>query len=241
MTFAELQSKLCWLVINPEEWHQHPKGRGWVQNSATIEPSATVKGIVFGDAWVFDNAWVSGDAWVFGDARVSGNAWVSGDARVSGNAWVSGNARVFDNAWVSGDARVSGDAWVFDNARVSGNAWVSGNARVSGDAWVFGNAWVSGDARVSGDAWGFSPLQIQGSRHFVTTCSHAKIQIGCQCHSVAEWQESFKNIDHDSGYTPDQISEYGLLIALCADWLKLKFSGTSSQRDAKGRFLRKKP
>ena len=45
-----------------------------------------------GDAWVFDNAWISGDARVADDARVTGNAWVTGNARVTGNAWVADDA-----------------------------------------------------------------------------------------------------------------------------------------------------
>ena len=70
---------------------------------------------MYGNARVYDNAWV------YGDAQVSGNAWVYGNARVYGNAWVYDNARVYGNAWVYGDAQVSGDARVRGDARVCGN------------------------------------------------------------------------------------------------------------------------
>ena len=196
-----------------EEWKQHDKGKGWVQITAHVDATATILGLVFGDARVSGSAWVSGDARVYGNARVSGNAWVFGDARVSGNAWVSGDARVsgdaqvFDKARVSGDARVYGDAWVSGDARVSGDAWVFGDARVSGDARVFGNA------RVSGDAWETSPLYIQGSRHSVTNCAHGSIAIGCQVHTFAEWKAKYKTIGKAAGYTAAQIKEYSHHIA----------------------------
>ena len=38
--------------------------------------------LVYGDARVYGNAWVSGNALVYGDARVYGNAWVSGNALI---------------------------------------------------------------------------------------------------------------------------------------------------------------
>jgi len=184
ITFKELQAKLGPLVRG--EWHQHSKGGGWVQNTAHVDATATIEGLV------------SGDAWVFGDALVAGNA------------------------------------------QVSGNAWVSGDALVSGNAQVFGNARVSGDAQVFGDAWTFSPLFISGTKHSVTTCTHTKIQIGCQCYSVAQWQAHYKSIGKAQGYTPDQVEEYGMILALCADWLKAKFGTENvSIRDAKGRFKAK--
>ena len=76
----------------------------------------------------------------------SGNAWVYDNAWVSGNAEVSGDAKVYDNAWVHGNAEVHGNAKVYDNAKVHGNAKVSGDARVSklNDCIVFKNSWSSG-------------------------------------------------------------------------------------------------
>ena len=203
MTFEQLQAKFPWTTLYPAEWHQHPKGGGWVKNTAHAGATAIVEGIVSGNA------------------QVSGNAWVCGDAWVCGNAWVSGNAQVSGDAWVSGDAQVYGDAWVYGDARVYGNAWVCG------------------------DAWCFSPLQIQGTKHFVTTCTHTHISIGCQKFTVSEWQGSYQQIGKQQGYTPDQIAEYGMLIALCADWLKAKFPAKEAiaeakpLRDAKGRFVKR--
>jgi len=167
ITFNELQNKLPWLTIKEGEWHQHPNGNGWVQNTATVHASACVEGIVYG------------------------------------------NARVY------------------------------GDAQVSGDARVYGDAQVSVDARVSGNAWDHSPLQIQASKHFVTTCSHTQIAIGCQVRTVTEWSQHYQAIGRSHGYTPDQIAEYGLLLAFAGQWLDTKFGGKSSKpvRDAKGRFV----
>ena len=146
-----------------ETWHTHPKGGGWVQNTASVDPSAYVgpDAIVSGDAQVsgsvYDNAVVSdhakvgeaarvrGEAWVFGHAQVFKYAIVYGDARVFGEAQVFGGAQVWGEAWVTGNALVGGEARVYGNAQVFGNAQISGNAR------VFGNAKISGNTKVSGD------------------------------------------------------------------------------------------
>ena len=142
------------------------------------------------------------------ESNVYGDAWVSGNAQVYGNARVYGDAWVYGNAWVYGDARVYG------NARVSGNAWVYGNARVSGNALVYGNAWVSGNARVYGNAWETSPLQIQGSKHFITECKKGHLKIGCIELSFEQWKEKFEEVGKDQGYNDKQIQEYGLYIDL---------------------------
>ena len=148
-----------------------------------------------------ENLSQEGLCWVSGDAQVYGDAWVFGDAEVYGDAWV------FGNAWVSGDARVSGNAWVFGDARVYGDA------EVYGDAWVFGNAWVFGDA------WDKSPLQIRGTRHFLTTSSHTKITIGCVTHTTDFWLKNYQEIGKKEGYSEEEIEEYRLLITTAVRWL----------------------
>ena len=90
MTFEQLQAKFPWTTLYPAEWHQHPKGGGWVKNTAHAGATAIVEGIVSGNAQVSGNAWVSGNAQVYGDARVYGNARVYGDAQVYGDARVYG-------------------------------------------------------------------------------------------------------------------------------------------------------
>jgi hypothetical protein len=91
---------------------------------------------------------------------------------------------------------------------------------VSGDARVFGNAQVSGDARVFGDAWVQSPLQIRGSRHFVTLGSLQQIAIGCHVHDFAYWKEHFKAIGRTEGYSAEEIKEYRHHIGTCIAYAK---------------------
>ena len=80
--------------------------------------------------------------------------------------------------------------------------WVSGDARVSGNAWV------------SGDAWEKSPLQIQGSRHFVTNAEYGYIRIGCEFHSFDVWKTDYRRIGEDNEYTDAEIEEYKQIIDL---------------------------
>jgi hypothetical protein len=50
----------------------------------------------------------------------------------------------------------------------------------------------------------------------------------------------FQSIGKVQRYTADQISEYGLILAFCADWLKAKFPVEKCPiRDVRGRFAKK--
>ena len=112
--------------------------------------------------------------------------------------------------------------WVEKDENLSGDAWVSGNARVYGDAQVSGNARVYGDAQVSGDAWEKSPLQIQGTKHFINFCTKGKLKIGCHELEINVWVEKFESIGKENGYTEAEIKEYGLYIQLAKELMDLK-------------------
>lgn len=71
-----------------------------------------------------------------------------------------------------------------------------------------------GNARVSGNAWEKSPLQIQGTRHFVNCCKTHVLRIGCHEFSFSYWKENYKEIGKKKGYTKEEIKEYGLYIDL---------------------------
>src|SRR5208282_2805063 len=131
----------------------------------------------------------------------NGLGWVANTATVEETAYIGPDALVYGNAQVYGDALVCGNAGVYGNARVYGNAQVSGYAQVYGDAWVYGGAWET------------SPLYIQGTKHAITNCAFGKIAIGCEVHSFSKWKRDYKSIEKKSGYTPEQIKEYGLHIA----------------------------
>lgn len=118
--------------------------------------------------------------------------------------------------WIENEDNLSGDAWVYGNARVYGDARVSGNARVYGDAWVYGNA------EVYGDAWEKSPLQIQGTKHFINECENGFIKIGCKVKPINEWINEFEKIGKENGYTEKEIKEYELYINLIKTLTTLK-------------------
>ena len=143
------------------------------------------------------SGWIQNTAQVASSVYVGPNALVYGNSRVSGNVWVSGDARVFGNAFVSGNSRVSGNVWVYENSLVSGDARVFGNAQVSGNTWV------------SGDSWETSPLQIQGTRHFLNMTTKSLLKIGCHSHTIQWWLDNYRIIGQKEGYTPNQIKEYG--------------------------------
>ena len=134
--------------------------------------------------------------------------WVEKAENLVEDAWVSDNAQVY------GNARVYGDAYVYGDSTVSGDACVYGNARVYGDAQVFGNARVFGNAWVYGDAWDASPLQIQGSKHFLNICKIGWLQIGCISKPIEEWITDFEMIGKSNSYTDLEINEYGMYIEL---------------------------
>ena len=83
MNFEQLKEKFP--EATKKTWHQHPNGKGWVENTASVAETAFVgeNAVVSGNALVSGDAWVRGNAWVFGNAQVSGDARVRGDAQVS--------------------------------------------------------------------------------------------------------------------------------------------------------------
>jgi carbonic anhydrase/acetyltransferase-like protein (isoleucine patch superfamily) len=180
-------------------------GDAWVADSAQV----------FGDAHVFSDAYVYGDAQVFGNAQIFGDARVFGDAQVSGYAWVSGQARVYGQTCVHDQARV------YDQACVSGDAHIFGQARIYNQAHVSGDAWVSGQARISGNTWEISPLQIQGTAHFLSVSSCHEITIGCERRTVTDWLEKYKTIGKYYGYSEQQLLEYGRYIRMAASWIEM--------------------
>lgn len=167
---------------------------GWIESEANLSHEES--------CWIFDNAAISGGARIFGNAVVFDNAEVFGDARVFGGAVISDDAAISDNARIFGNARI------FDNAVVFGTAWIFGRAVVSDDARVPCDARVSGDARV------MCPLDIasvSGPRHALH-CTNAGISVGCELHSLATWEEKYKEIGIKRGYTEAEQEHYITLI-----------------------------
>ena len=60
------------------KWKQHENGLGWVYETAIVDKSAYVAGIVYGNAQVYGNARVSGNAQVYGDAWEKSPLYIQG-------------------------------------------------------------------------------------------------------------------------------------------------------------------
>jgi carbonic anhydrase/acetyltransferase-like protein (isoleucine patch superfamily) len=124
--------------------HQHPRGGGWVADTATVDDTCFVGPY----ARVFDNAYVTGNAIINDGASVFCNASVGNFAKVYGDAMIYDNASVRDNARVSGFTKVSGNARVMDNAQVYESAEIYGNAIICNNAEVYDNSKVFGNGIV---------------------------------------------------------------------------------------------
>ncbi|WP_456823285.1 DUF6055 domain-containing protein [Cellulomonas sp. P5_E12] len=82
--------------------HRHPNGGGWVDDAATVDPTA----------FVGPDAVVRGAAQVHENARIEGRAWVEAGAVVGGDAVVRDVAVVRSGARLGGTVVVAGDAVV---------------------------------------------------------------------------------------------------------------------------------
>ena len=124
--------------------HQHPRGGGWVADTATVDETCFVGPY----ARVFDNAYVTGNAIINDGASVFCNASVSGHAKVYGDAMIYDNASIRDNARVSGFSKVFGNARVMDNAQVYESAEIYDSAIICNNAEVYDNSKVFGNGIV---------------------------------------------------------------------------------------------
>ena len=133
--------------------HQHPKGGGWVAETAHVDETCYVGpyAIVYENARVTENAIINDHAKVYGEAKVYGNAKVYGDAQIFDTAQVYGSARVTGHAKVYGDSRIIDNSLVYDNAEVYGRAIVRNNAEVLNTAKVHGVADIYDSLKIYDD------------------------------------------------------------------------------------------
>jgi len=75
--------------------------------------------------------------------------------------------------------------------------------------------------KVYGDAFDKSPLQIQGTRHFVNECKKGYLKIGCKEFTFEYWKENFESIGKANNYTDKEIKEYSSYIDLAISLSKL--------------------
>ncbi len=183
--------------LGPVPAHPHPKGGGWVANTASVDETCFVGPYaqVYGKAQVKNNAKIDGYARIFGeakvveDARVYGAAKVYQNALISGRARVSGDAKVYGNSIVTDDSLVFESAEVYENARVRNYCEVHGNAKVRAHAELLENATVYENCIVTK-----KPIIISG----VTTCNiivtDHHITVGCITLPPSIWRDHGKTL-----------------------------------------------
>ena len=168
-----------------EGWHRHPNGGGWVEDTATVAPEA----------------WVG----MFGVA--CGNCWVGPKARIWGGV-ISGGV-IWDGV-ISGGVIRGG---VIRGGVIRGGV-IRGGVISGGVIWggVISGGEIRGGVIRGGVIWGGkvkeSPLQIQGTRCFVTETPGGNIQIGGTELTLADWREKGVAIARAEGFTPAQVEEY---------------------------------
>jgi hypothetical protein len=69
---------------------------------------------------------------------------------------------------------------------------------------------------------------IRASRHDIVALDD-DIRIGCQRMTLAEWLEQYKAVGHQSGYTEQQIAEYGIYLKAIADVLEVRKNAANNE------------
>ncbi|HEX3135016.1 MAG TPA: DUF6055 domain-containing protein, partial [Planctomycetota bacterium] len=145
-------------AIDQASGHPHPRGGGWVANSAQVDatayvgPHAQVRNgaKMLGTARIEDQAVVKNGALVRDEAVIGGNAIIRDIAKVTGKARVTDHAVVMNDTTIADDAVISGWALVRDGAKGSDQARVHDCALVSDRAKILGQAQVARYAHIDG-------------------------------------------------------------------------------------------
>ena len=190
--------------------HQHPKGGGWVAETAHVDDDCFVGpyAIVYGNAHVTGNAIINDYAKVYGDAKVYGSAKVYGDAQVYDMAQVYGNARVCGNAKIHGNCCILDNALVYDRAEVYGQAIVRNNAEVLNDAQIYGGADIYDSLKIyDNSVVTRKPLACYGFDYNVTVTDH-HICLGCVVFPPKFIDTSARKIIRMMNYKPEVVEKW---------------------------------
>jgi len=202
---------------------------GWVEKESNLSQE--------GDCWIYNDSVVINNACVCNNARVINNAFASGNASIINDVIVSENSRICNNAIICGNSKVYGNGFVYCNAIICDDVIVDENASVGENVCAYNKSRIYGNALVNGDINIFglsqihgrslitnkcninkSPLQIQGSRHFLNINGN-ELQIGCQCHTIRSWLTHFEKIGKIENYTKEEIDEYKKYIDLANNFI----------------------
>lgn len=200
--------------------HQHPKGGGWVAETAHVDETCYVGpyAIVYGNARVTENAIINDYAKIYGEAKIYGNAKVYGDAQVFDTAQVYGNARVTGKAKIYGDSRVIDNSLVYDDAEVYEMAIVRNNAEVLNSARVYGVADIYDSLKIyDNTVVTRKPKACYGFDYNVTVTDH-HVCLGCVVIPPKFVDTAGKKIMRMLNYHPDIINKWLEAIKFVCDF-----------------------
>jgi UDP-3-O-[3-hydroxymyristoyl] glucosamine N-acyltransferase len=200
--------------------HQHPKGGGWVAETAHVDPECFIgpHAVVYGNARITENAIINDYAKVYGNAKVYGSAKVYGDAQVYDAAQVYDNAKVSGHAKIYESAKIVNNAMVYDNAEVHGNAIVRNNSEVLNYAQVYGDADIYDSIKIYDNCVVTrKPKACFGFDYNVLITDH-HISLGCVSVPPKFILTSGKKVVRLMKYTPEQTDSWVQAIKFIADF-----------------------
>lgn len=218
--FREIQEVDFQDGLGPVPAHQHPRGGGWVAETAHIDDDCYVGPftLVYGNAKVTGKAIINDYARVYGNALVYDNAKVYGDSQVFENAQVYNEARVSGHSKVYGCSRVLNNAMVYDNAEVYENAIVRNNAEVLNSAKLYGNADIYDSLKIyDNTVVTRKPLACYGFDYNVTITDH-HICLGCVVLPPEFIETTGKKIVRMLGYHPDDAAKWVKILKQVSDF-----------------------
>lgn len=175
------------LIINGVHYHHHPNGGGWVAETASVDESVWVGGLVFvhGKPRISENVVLLDMVEIDGSPTISGNAVLSNWTKVWGSPTICGNVRTYQHTRIF-DKAVLEDYAILVQTSIFGKAYAGGEClieyskltdtvvargkqpHVSGKrlhihrAFLYGNVRIQEEAQVLGDIYDL--VYIGGNR-----------------------------------------------------------------------------
>lgn len=176
----------------PVPAHRHPRGGGWVAETAFVDASAKLEP----GAEVFDRARVLAGSCVYARACVRDDAVVEGavvgeDGTVADRAYVGHGCCVTDQGFVGGYARLS------EGVHVGGDAMVIENAQVQGAHILSHGMRLSGRQRIG--PRGAILFAYFGPNAYSATVTPTHLKIGCTVMTHEEWRREGRRLAADHG------------------------------------------
>ena len=108
-------------------------------------------------------------------------------------------------------------ASIGDGARIGDRASIGYEATIGDGASIGDGARIGNEATIGDGASIGKTIFITGSRNPVNYYGLDVIHIGCIRKTIAEWQEQYREVGREDGYSYEQIREYGAYIQMIAE------------------------